>query len=100
MWLNFKKNLTGWLQADFSGLENGQKLKFYYVDRIFTDSIQLLPISSVNVYPWSGISLPRKDGKRNLYQYFNQISEYVARGGAKETFCNKFNYAGFRYVII
>jgi alpha-L-rhamnosidase len=37
-----------------------------------------------------------KDG----HQHFNQISEFVSTGKPGEVFEHKFNYAGFRYVIV
>ncbi len=36
----------------------------------------------------------------NLYQTYHQTSEFVAAGTPGEEFCHKFNYAGFRHVVI
>jgi len=37
---------------------------------------------------------------KNGHQHFNQISEFVPSGKPGEVFEHKFNYAGFRYVIV
>jgi len=34
------------------------------------------------------------------YQHFNQVSEFVSTGKPGEVFEHKFNYAGFRYVLV
>jgi alpha-L-rhamnosidase len=34
------------------------------------------------------------------YQHFNQVSEFIPTGKSGEVFQNKFNYAGFRYVVV
>jgi alpha-L-rhamnosidase len=40
---------------------------------------------------------PLPDGS---YQHFNQVSEFVSTGKPGEVFEHKFNYAGFRYVLV
>ena len=34
------------------------------------------------------------------YQHFNQVSEFIPTGKSGEVFQHKFNYAGFRYVVV
>ena len=43
---------------------------------------------------------PEVNRRGKTYQHFNQISEFVSAGKPGEVFENKFNYAGFRYVVI
>jgi alpha-L-rhamnosidase len=40
------------------------------------------------------------DKKLNGYQSFKQVSEFVSTGKPGEVFEHKFNYAGFRYVVV
>ncbi|MCG6186934.1 alpha-L-rhamnosidase [Maribellus maritimus] len=67
------KNLTGWLEFHFQDLKSGQEIKLEYCDHL------------------------TKEGKFN---YRNQYDLYIASGTAPETFINKFNYHGFRYVQV
>lgn len=46
---------------------------------------------------FGGKPQPLPDGS---YQHFNQVSEFVSTGKPGEVFEHKFNYAGFRYVLV
>jgi len=46
---------------------------------------------------FGGKPQPLPDGS---YQHFNQVSEFVSSGKPGEVFEHKFNYAGFRYVLV
>jgi alpha-L-rhamnosidase len=70
--IDFGTNLTGWLRLKMPELEAGT----------------LITMTSSDV----------RRGKK--YQDFKQVSEFIAGGKAGEVFENKFNYAGFRYVVI
>jgi len=43
---------------------------------------------------------PENNRRGKVYQHFKQISEFISAGKAGEVFENKFNYAGFRYVVV
>ena len=70
--IDFGTALTGWLRMKMPELPAGTAVKLYFAD-------------------------VERDGE---YQHFNQISEFISGGNAGEVFENKFNYAGFRYVVI
>jgi alpha-L-rhamnosidase len=69
-----------------------------------------------NLTGWLRLKMPAKAGVVKLtfadarnaearrgaegHQHFNQVSEFVSTGKPGEVFENKFNYAGFRYVIV
>ena len=66
-----------------------------------------------NLTGWFDIRLPLKTkaGQKVVFQYFDRIEgrqmsgfsqkdEYICRGSGNERFCSRFNYHGFRYVII
>ncbi|MDD5704669.1 MAG: family 78 glycoside hydrolase catalytic domain [Kiritimatiellae bacterium] len=72
--VDFGSNLTGWLQVRLPALNAGQKLRFDYYDRLLDEHGRP-----------SGVS---------------GFDEYVASGKGSETFRNRFNYQGFRYVRI
>ena len=98
--IDFGTNLTGWLNLRFAHLTNGQKVRLYFADRIFPDGVQKTPIGEISVQKQSCISFLRTDGGTNVYQHYNQISEFISAGQPDEVFQNKFNYAGFRYVVV
>jgi len=66
------KNLTGWVEIHFSGLEKSQEITIEYSD--LNESVQ--------------------------FASQKQIDRYIASGVGKEVFKNKFNYHGFRYIKI
>ncbi len=70
--IDFGTALTGWLRLKMPVLQEGT----------------IVRMTSADV---------RRDKK---YQHFKQVSEFISGGKAGEVFENKFNYAGFRYVVI
>ena len=68
------KNLTGWLEIDFSKLAKSQEIKIEYNDHIDKES-----------------------GFSPTCDFYDA---YIAAGDNSETFENKFNYHAFRYVRI
>jgi alpha-L-rhamnosidase len=73
-WLvDFGKTLTGWVEIKFPSLDPGQEIKMEYSDHFENDD-------------------RLKDQ--------GQEDWYVASGKEGELFNNKFNYHGFRYVLI
>lgn len=71
--IDFGKVITGWLEADFTGLTAGARVEIEYSDE--TD-----------------------DGGNLADQ--RQRDAYVARGDGRERFCNKFNHHAFRYAEV
>ncbi len=73
-WLvDMGKTLTGWVEIKFPQLKPGQKIKLEYSDHFEKDSTL-------------------KDQ--------GQYDIYIASGKSGESFKNKFNYHGFRYILI
>ena len=70
--IDFGTALTGWLRLKMPALQPGATVRMTSAD----------------------IRRGRK------YQHFNQVSEFISAGKTGEVFENKFNYAGFRYVVI
>lgn len=93
-------NLTGWLNVRLPDLQSGQKIEFDYFDS--NPDLKLIAYE------------PRvASGYKFGFDYFDRSKdvniqpvsstghdEYIASGKGKETFCNRFNYQGFRYVRI
>ncbi|HPF02131.1 MAG TPA: family 78 glycoside hydrolase catalytic domain [Bacteroidales bacterium] len=67
------RNLTGWLKIEFGSLKKGQEIIMEYCDHL-------------------------NPGGKFIDR--NQKDIYIAAGEGTETFINKFNYHGFRYVRI
>ena len=72
--LDMGRNYTGWFELTMpDDLKRGTTITMEFADK----------------------RLP--NGK---FQSYRQQSVYVARGGGGERFCNRFNYAAFRYAIV
>jgi alpha-L-rhamnosidase len=78
--------------ADFSSIAISPQPKRAVVRMTFADKKHY----GVKV-GFGGKPSPRPDGS---YQYFKQLSEFVSTGKPGEVFEHKFNYAGFRYVLV
>ncbi|MCK5794145.1 MAG: family 78 glycoside hydrolase catalytic domain, partial [Anaerolineales bacterium] len=73
-WLvDFGKNLTGWVEIDFKGLKTGQEITMEFADFFL------------------------EDGSLKIH---NQQDIYIAGPGERQSFRNRFNYHGFRYLKI
>lgn len=66
-------NLTGWVEIAFPALRRSQEIKIDYCDFLLEE---------------------------NHFNDQNLYDRYIASGEAAETFINKFNYHGFRYIRI
>lgn len=71
--LDFGRVITGWFELRLRNLKDGECISIEYSDEL--------------------------DDNGNLEPQ-RQADLYIARGGAEETFCNKFNHHAFRYVRI
>ena len=98
--IDFGTNLTGWLHLKFPPLKAGQLVRLHFADRIFPDGVHTSPIGNISVSGGSCVPFARAESGHNLYQTFKQTSEYVPTGLPGEEFQHKFNYAGFRYVVV
>ena len=98
--IDFGKNLTGWLSLRMPQLAKGAKAVLYFADVCLPGGVSHLPIEKTSIPKQSQIELPAADGTSNTYQIFKQVSEFISGGNSGESFQHKFNYAGFRYVIV
>ena len=98
--IDFGTNLTGWLELKLPQLKAGQTIRLHFADRVFPDGKHSSPIGDISIHHGSCIGFKRADGGNNLYQCFKQTSEFVSAGVPGEVFSHKFNYAGFRHVVI
>lgn len=96
--LDFGTNLTGWLKLKMPGLEAGQKVVMRFADKRFQSPAgDNTPAGFIKASAkWS----IKTDEGEVAYQTFKQIDEFISAGKADEEFCSKFNYHGFRYVIV
>jgi len=96
--LDFGTNLTGWLRLRLPRLESGQRLVMYYADKRFQS-----PEGDDTPAGLIKPMMPRKfDTPRGAvrYQTYGQEDDFTSAGKPGEQFCSKFNYRGFRYVIV
>ena len=96
---DFGTNLSGWFHLRLPQLDAGKTVTMYYADKRF-QSIEGDDTPAGKVKPAQD---PKKIATANgpaYYQTNNQQTEFISAGKAGEEFCNKFNYVGFRYVIV
>jgi len=82
--VDFGRPLTGWMRLHMHGLKAGQEIHIDYADVNDNDNERKLSHK------------PGPDG----FQTFNQKDIFISAGEVKETFCSRFNYHSFRYVVI
>jgi alpha-L-rhamnosidase len=96
--LDFGTNLTGWMRLKMPAMDAGHKVVMRYADKRFHSLAgDKTPAGDIKATAAWTI---RTAGGEVAYQTFNQIDEFVSAGGAGGEFCSKFNYHGFRYVIV
>ncbi len=96
--LDFGMNLTGWVRLNLAALVSGQKVTLRYSDRRFDDpNGENTPAGFIK--PNSQWTVDTPNGQVT-YQTYKQIDEFISAGKTNEQFCSKFNYHGFRYVIV
>ncbi len=96
--LDFGTNLSGWLRLKMPLLKSGDRIVMYYADKQFqTPEGDVSPAGKLKATSQRNFDTP--DGKVS-FQTFNQADEFISAGEPGEQFCSKFNYHGFRYVII
>ena len=93
--IDFGTALTGWMRLkmpEWNSEGSATQPKRAVVRMTFADKKHY----GVKV-GFGGKPQPLPDGS---YQHFNQVSEFVSTGKPGEVFEHKFNYAGFRYVLV
>ncbi len=98
--IDFGRNLSGWLELKLPGLPAGRLVRMHFADRLIPDGVQPSPIGNIAISRQSCVDFDRVGGGHNAYQTYRQTSEFVSGGQPGEMFQNKFNYAGFRYVVV
>ena len=96
---DFGTNLSGWFHLRMPQLEAGKTITMHFADKRFQ--------SREGDDTPAGKIKPALDPKKidtakgpAYYQTNNQRTEFISAGKSGEEFCNKFNYGGFRYVIV
>ena len=97
--LDFGANLAGWLRLRLPQMESGQRVVMHYADkRCQTPKGDDTPAGFIDK-GWTTKTFQTSAGPL-CYQNFNQRDEFISAGKSGERFCSKFNYHGFRYVIV
>jgi alpha-L-rhamnosidase len=96
---DFGTNLSGWFHLRLPQLEAGKTVTMHFADKRFqshegddTPAGKIKPAGEPK-------KIPTARGPA-YYQTNNQRTEFISAGKPGEEFCNKFNYEGFRYVIV
>ncbi len=96
--LDFGTNLTGLLRLKMPALESGQKVVMRFADKRFQSPAgDKTPAGHIRATATWTI---KTDDGEVAYQTFKQVDEFISAGKTGEEFCSKFNYHGFRYVIV
>ena len=97
--LDFGTNLTGWMRLRLPKLEAGQQVTIHFADkRLASAKEEVTPVKKYELPP--GTWKVETPGGPIAYTVYNQQVVFTSAGKAGEQFCNKFNYEGFRYVIV
>ena len=91
--IDFGTDLSGQMRLKLRGLKPNQKIKIFYADRKYGAKEKVAAAGKATVV------FPGASGDVR-YQTFAQADEFVSAGHAKEEFCSRFNYHGFRYAIV
>jgi len=96
---DFGTNLTGWFHLRLPQLEAGKTVTMHYADKRF-QSVEGDDTPAGKVKPALEPKKIETAKGPAYYQTNNQRTEFISAGKPGEEFCNKFNYEGFRYVIV
>ncbi len=97
--LDFGTNLTGWMRLRLPQLKAGHQVTIRFADkRMQTIDGEETPAGHVKSPP--GILKIKTPAGPIGYHSYGQESKFTSAGKPGEVFCNKFNYAGFRYAIV
>ncbi len=94
-WLyDVKQTIAGTIRLTLRNLHAGQKVGFFFCERLTPDGLpETCPYGGV-VYPQD--ARPAGISPFNLRGY----SQYIAAGRPVETYTTRFTYTGFRYVVV
>ncbi|MDD4868982.1 MAG: family 78 glycoside hydrolase catalytic domain [Kiritimatiellae bacterium] len=96
--LDFGTNLSGWLRLRLPRMKSGQQVVMHYADKRFqTPEGDKTPAGNIGTTALWKLKTATGDV---AYQTFKHIDEFISAGKKGEQFCSKFNYHGFRYVIV
>ena len=96
---DFGTNLSGWFHLRLPQLEAGKTVTMHYADKRF-QSVEGDDTPAGKVKPALDPKKIETAKGPAYYQTNNQRTEFISAGKPGEEFCNKFNYEGFRYVIV
>ena len=96
---DFGTNLTGWFHLRLPQMEAGKTVTMHYADKRF-QSVDGDDTPTGKVKPALDPKKIETAKGPAYYQTNNQRTEFISAGKPGEEFCNKFNYEGFRYVIV
>lgn len=88
------RNIAGSVLLKFRDLRKGQRIGFFFAERLHEDRSPVLELYGAVVYPQD--TRPGGIAQFNLRGY----SQYTAAGRKREAFSTRFTYTGFRYVIV
>ena len=96
---DFGTNLSGWFHLRMPQLEAGKTITMHFADKRF-QSREGDDTPAGKIKP--ALDPTKIDTAKGpaYYQTNNQRTEFISAGKPGEEFCNKFNYEGFRYVIV
>jgi len=98
--LDFGTNLTGWLRLRLPLMEAGKSVRMRFADKRFqTPEGDDTPVGKIKPFEGGGPKINTPQGPV-CYQTHNQEAEFISAGKPGEEYCAKFNYNGFRYVIV
>jgi len=96
--LDFGTNLTGWLRLRLPQMESGKSVKMHFADKRFQNPEgEKTPAGLIK--PQIAWKIDTPQGAL-CYQTYGQQTEFISAGKPGEQYCPKFNYNGFRYVIV
>jgi alpha-L-rhamnosidase len=96
---DFGSNLSGWFHLRLPQLEAGTMVTMHFADKRF-QSVEGDDTPAGKVKPALEPKKIETAKGPAYYQTNNQRTEFISAGKPGEEFCNKFNYEGFRYVIV
>lgn len=97
--LDFGVNITGFAKLQLKG-NRGDTLRLYYADRKWNSPVKdSSPAGDIKGVKWSDhLFIQEVDTFR--YQVHNQLDKHIHSGSDVDVFESKFNYHGFRYLLI
>ena len=92
--VDFGTVLTGWIDVKMRGQETGREVTIRYADKIIHPGDDTSPLEMSFTYRVKG------DPEERLFVLYNQLDRYRTAGREEESYCSKFNYHAFRYLLV